>query len=133
MPEREEVMSDTRRYQVVCLPGDGIGPEVIREAVKTVDAVGRALGFQIGWEEQPIGGASIDLHGVPLTDEVLGRCRGADAVLLGAVGGPRWDNLPPSTRPETGLLGLRKALGVFANLRPVTVTDSLANASPLKV
>lgn len=126
-------MSNPRTYHVVCLPGDGIGPEVTREAVHTVETLGAELGYRVEWEEHPVGGTSIDQFGVPLTDDVLSRCLASDAVLLGAVGGPQWDDLPTHTRPEAGLLGLRKALGVYANLRPVNVTESLAHASPLKV
>ncbi|HEX6585648.1 MAG TPA: 3-isopropylmalate dehydrogenase [Solirubrobacterales bacterium] len=114
--------------KIVLLPGDGIGPEIGAAAARVLDALG---GFEI--TEHPIGGASIDRHGAPLTDEVLDACRGADAVLLCAVGGPNWDTTDPDApRPEQGLLGLRKGLGLFANLRPVRPSASLLDASPLR-
>jgi 3-isopropylmalate dehydrogenase len=113
---------------VVLLAGDGIGPEVVAAARRVLDRVGT-----FAYAEQPIGGASIDAHGVPLTDEALAACRGADAVLLGAVGGPRWETTDPDApRPEQGLLGLRKGLGLYANLRPVRPSASLLGASPLR-
>ena len=109
-------------------PGDGIGPEIIAAARRVLDAVG-----EFAYEEHPVGGASIDAHGTALTDEVLEACRAADAVLLGAVGGPKWDTTDPDApRPEQGLLGLRKGLGLFANLRPVRPSPALAGASPLR-
>jgi 3-isopropylmalate dehydrogenase len=115
--------------RVILLPGDGIGPEIIRPAVEVLGAVGAELEF----EEHPFGGASIDAHGVALTDETLEACRRADAVLLAAVGGPKWDTTDPAKpRPEQGLLGLRKGLGLFANLRPVKPLRALYDASPLK-
>jgi 3-isopropylmalate dehydrogenase len=114
--------------RVVALPGDGIGPEVMGAARRLLDALG-----PVEWEEHPVGGASIDLYGTALADEVLEACRGADAVLLGAVGGPKWDTTDPDRpRPEQGLLGLRKGLGLFANLRPVRPSPALAEASPLR-
>ena len=115
--------------RVVLLPGDGIGPEIIGSAVEVLDATGADLEY----ETQIFGGASIDAHGTALTDETLAACRGADAVLLAAVGGPKWDTTDPSApRPEQGLLGLRKGLGLFANLRPVKPIPALYDASPLK-
>jgi 3-isopropylmalate dehydrogenase len=114
--------------RIVALPGDGIGPEIMAAARRLLDELG---GFEI--EEQPIGGASIDAHGTALTDEVLEACRRSDAVLLAAVGGPKWDTTDPSApRPEQGLLGLRKGLGLFANLRPVRPSAALLDASPLR-
>ena len=114
--------------RIVLLPGDGIGPEIVGAARRLLDAVG-----DFAYEEHPVGGASIDAHGTALTDEVLGASRAADAVLLGAVGGPRWDTTDPDTpRPEQGLLGLRKGLGLFANLRPVRPSPALAASSPLR-
>jgi 3-isopropylmalate dehydrogenase len=114
---------------VVTLPGDGIGPEIIGSAVEVLDAVGA----EIEYDERIFGGASIDAHGTALTDETLDACRHADAVLLAAVGGPKWDTTDPSKpRPEQGLLGLRKGLGLFANLRPVKPIPALYDASPLK-
>ena len=115
--------------RVVLLPGDGIGPEILGAATEVLDAVAPDLAY----EEHVFGGASIDAHGTALSDEVLEACRGADAVLLAAVGGPQWDTTDPSVpRPEQGLLGLRKGLGLFANLRPVRPVPALYDASPLK-
>jgi 3-isopropylmalate dehydrogenase len=113
---------------IVTLPGDGIGPEILAAARRVLDAVG-----EFTYEEHLFGGASIDEHGTPLTDETLDACRRADAVLLAAVGGPKWDSTDPGApRPEAGLLGLRKGLGLFANLRPVRPVPALLDASPLK-
>jgi 3-isopropylmalate dehydrogenase len=117
--------------RIVTLPGDGIGPEIMAAAERVLSTLG---GFNT--EERLVGGASIDAHGTALTDEVLDACRAADAVLLAAVGGPRWDRAaaedPGAARPEQGLLGLRKGLGLFANLRPVRPSPALLDASPLK-
>jgi 3-isopropylmalate dehydrogenase len=122
-----------RTVTVVSLAGDGIGPEVVGETRRVVDAVGAAHGLSIAWEDHLIGGISIDAHGTALTDEVLAACRAADAVLLGAVGGPKWDTTDPAKpRPEQGLLGLRAGLGLFANLRPVRPFPALYDASPLR-
>ena len=119
-------MTDVSR--IVALPGDGIGPEIMAAGRRLLDALG---GFEV--EEHPIGGASIDADGTALTDEVLEACRNADAVLLAAVGGPKWDTTDPSApRPEQGLLGLRKGLELFANLRPVRPSAALLDASPLR-
>jgi 3-isopropylmalate dehydrogenase len=115
-------------HRIVTLPGDGIGPEILAPALEVLRAVGE---FQ--FESHPFGGASIDLHGTPLTDETLAACRGADAVLLAAVGGPKWDTTDShAPRPEQGLLGLRKGLGLYANLRPVKPLPALYDASPLR-
>jgi 3-isopropylmalate dehydrogenase len=114
--------------RIAVLPGDGIGPEVTAPALEVL----RRLGDFV-FEEHVFGGASIDRHGTPLTDEVLAACRGADAVLLAAAGGPRWDTTDPDApRPEQGLLDLRRALGLYANLRPVRALDGLLDASPLR-
>ena len=114
--------------RIVTLPGDGIGPEIMRAAEQLLARVGD---FEL--DEQLVGGASIDAHGTPLTDEVLHACKGSDAVLLAAVGGPKWDSTDPAApRPEQGLLGLRKGLGLFANLRPVRPSPALLDASPLR-
>ncbi|MGA2012269.1 MAG: 3-isopropylmalate dehydrogenase [Solirubrobacteraceae bacterium] len=114
---------------VVLLPGDGIGPEITAPAVEVLRAVGTAFEYH----EHVFGGASIDAHGTALTDETLAACRSADAVLLAAVGGPKWDTTDPDRpRPEQGLLGLRKGLGLFANLRPVKPLPALYDASPLR-
>src|SRR5438270_2965268 len=116
--------------KVVLLPGDGIGPEITAPAVDVLNAVAPA---EFEYEEHLFGGASIDAHGTALTDETLSACRSADAVLLAAVGGPKWDTTDPNQpRPEQGLLGLRKGLGLFANLRPVKPIPALYDASPLK-
>jgi 3-isopropylmalate dehydrogenase len=112
--------------RIVTLPGDGIGPEVLAAALEVLDEVAPDLTY----EEHPIGGAAIDAHGTALPDTTLSACEQADAVLLAAVGGPKWDGGP--VRPEQGLLGLRKALGLFANLRPVRPLPALYDASPLK-
>lgn len=117
---------------IVLLPGDGIGPEVVGAAVRVLDAVAERGGHTFRYDRHLIGGCAIDAHGVALTDETLAACLQADAVLLGAVGGPQWDDPTAAVRPEQGLLGLRKGLGVFANLRPVRVHPKLAGASPLR-
>src|SRR3954453_16012196 len=119
-------MSDVPR--IVVLPGDGIGPEIVAAARQILDALG-----EFSYEERLMGGCSIDEHGTALTDDVPEACRSADAVLLGAVGGPKWDTTDPDApRPEQGLLGLRKGLGLFANLRPVRPNPALIDASPLR-
>src|SRR5437763_659796 len=115
-------------HHIVTLPGDGIGPEIMAPTLELLRRVG-----DFEFEERAFGGASIDAHGVALTDEVLAACRQADAVLLAAVGGPKWDTTDPEKpRPEQGLLGLRKGLGLFANLRPVRPVPALYDASPLR-
>ncbi|MGH8436935.1 MAG: 3-isopropylmalate dehydrogenase [Pseudomonas sp.] len=118
--------------QILILPGDGIGPEIMAEAVKVLELANDK--FQLGFElsEDHIGGAAIDKHGVPLADETLARARAADAILLGAVGGPKWDKLDRAIRPEKGLLKIRAELGLFANLRPAILYPQLADASTLK-
>jgi 3-isopropylmalate dehydrogenase len=114
--------------RIVLLPGDGIGPEIVAAARRLLDALGE---FEL--DERPIGGASIDASGTALTDEVLDACRTADAVLLGAVGGPKWETTDPDApRPEQGLLALRQGLGLYANLRPVRPSSALIGASPLR-
>ncbi len=118
--------------KIALLPGDGIGPEVVAEAVRTLEAVGQKNRHAFQFTEYLIGGCSIDKFGIALTDETLADCHSADAVLLGAVGGPKWDDPRAKVRPEQGLLGLRKGLGVFANLRPVKVYPELVNSSPVK-
>jgi 3-isopropylmalate dehydrogenase len=115
--------------KVTLLPGDGIGPEIMQSALEVLNAIGAELDY----EEHAFGGASIDAHGIALTDDTLKACRAADAVLLAAVGGPKWDTTDPDKpRPEQGLLGLRKGLDLFANLRPVKPIPALYDASPLK-
>jgi 3-isopropylmalate dehydrogenase len=117
---------------VAYLPGDGIGAEVCDVARRVVDAAGERFGFAVTWDEQRVGGEAIDTDGNPLPAATLDACRNADAVLLGAVGGPRWDDPSASIRPEDALLGLRSELELFANLRPVRAHDALADASPLR-
>jgi len=119
-------------FKITLLPGDGIGPEVVGEAVRVLDVVAGKYNHTFNFKEQLMGGCSIDKYGSSLTDEALADCRAADAVLLGAVGGPKWDDPNARDRPERGLLALRKGLGVFANLRPVKVHPALIDASPLK-
>lgn len=120
------------KANIVLLPGDGIGPEVVSEAVCVLEVVAQKFGHTFEFTERLMGGCSIDRYGSSLTDETLSDCQHSDAVLLGAVGGPRWDNPAARDRPERGLLALRKGLGVFANLRPVKVHPSLIDSSPLK-
>jgi len=117
---------------IVVLPGDGIGPEVTAEAVRVLEVVARKGGHAFTFAERLMGGCSIDAHGTALTPEVLKDCQASSAVLLGAVGGPKWDDPTAKVRPEQGLLALRKGLGVFANLRPVKVHPALVEASPIK-
>jgi len=119
-------------YKITLLPGDGIGPEVIQESVKVLDAAAEKFGFALEYTEQNAGGAAIDAHNDPMPDSVVETCKASDAVLLGAVGGPKWDHLTGVLRPESGLLKIRKELGAFANLRPVTIPESLAENSPLR-
>jgi len=117
---------------IVVLPGDGIGPEVTTEASRVLDTIAAKYGHTFHYTEHLMGGCSIDRYGTALTDATLEACQQSDAVLLGAVGGPKWDNPNAAVRPEQGLLRLRKGLGVFANLRPVKVHPDLISASPLK-
>jgi 3-isopropylmalate dehydrogenase len=119
-------------YRVASLPGDGIGPEVCAVARGCVDALGERFGFSVSWDEQLVGGAAMDSVGHPLPAATLDACRDADAILLGAVGGPAWDDPAATTRPEDALLGLRSSLELFANLRPVRAHPALADASPLR-
>jgi 3-isopropylmalate dehydrogenase len=119
-------------YKIAVLPGDGIGPEVMAEATQVLQQAATLYGFAIELEYGVVGGASIDAHGKPLTDSVLKLAKESDAVLLGAMGGPKWDGLDYSIRPERALLALRQELGLFANLRPVKLFSALASASTLK-
>ena len=119
-------------HRIILLPGDGIGPEVTAEARRVLEAVAARHGLELEFEHALIGGASIDEHGTPLSDDVVTRCRDSRAVLLGAVGGPKWDDMPVDTRPERGLLRIRKELGLFANLRPASVFPALVAASSLR-
>ncbi|HEU0115110.1 MAG TPA: 3-isopropylmalate dehydrogenase [Thermomicrobiales bacterium] len=125
-------MSSRVTADLVLLSGDGVGPEVMAEAVKTLEAVGRRFGHRFGMETALFGGAAIDAYGVPLRDDDIRRCRVADGVLLGAVGGPKWDGVERELRPEAGLLRLRKSLRLFANLRPASVLPALIDASPVR-
>ncbi|MDE5589630.1 MAG: 3-isopropylmalate dehydrogenase [Acetatifactor sp.] len=121
---------------ITCIPGDGIGPEIVAEAKKVLEKTASVYGHKMVFEDILMGGASIDVHGVPLTDEAIAKARAADAVLMGSIGGDTttspWYKLPPNLRPEAGLLGIRKALNLFANLRPAVLYDELAEACPLK-
>ena len=120
------------RANIVTLPGDYIGPEIIEQAVLVLRAVADKYGHTFFFDERKLGGASIDAFGVPLTDETLAACNAADAVLMGSVGGPKWDGVEAARRPEKGLLALRKGMGVFANLRPCRIHPQLAGACPLR-
>jgi len=122
----------TKHYRITLLPGDGIGPEIMTVAVAVLKRVGEQLDLQFEFKEALIGGAAIDATGNPLPDETLTACKDSDAVLLAAIGGYKWDNLPRPQRPETGLLGLRAGLGLFANLRPAKILPQLIDASSLK-
>ncbi len=117
---------------IVLLKGDGIGPEIVDQAVKVLDAVAKKYGHVFNYTEVDMGGCSIDKFGVPITEEGMAKCKSADAVLLGAVGGPKWDNVEPARRPEKALLAVRSELGLFANLRPTRLFAQLADSSPLK-
>ena len=121
---------------ITCIPGDGIGPEIVREAKKVLDKVAEKFGHHITYTDILMGGASIDVHGVPLTEEAIATAKAADAVLMGSIGGDTstspWYKLAPNLRPEAGLLSLRKELNLFANLRPAVLYDELAGACPLK-
>ena len=120
------------KYTIATIHGDGIGPDVVREATRALQAVARLSGFELEFVEAPMGGAAYDSFGSPLPESSLQTCRDSDAILLGAVGGPRWDNLPGNLRPEAGLLGLRAGMHAFANLRPARIFPELASACPLK-
>ncbi|MCC6629274.1 MAG: 3-isopropylmalate dehydrogenase, partial [Chloroflexi bacterium] len=119
-------------YRIMLMPGDGVGPEVIAEGRKILAAVGQGFGHRFTFESALVGGAAIDAHGTALREGDLAAARECDAILFGAVGGPRWDNPAATVRPEQGLLALRKGLGLFANLRPVTMWPALAEASTLR-
>ncbi len=123
-------------YKIAVIPGDGIGPEIVREAVKVLDAAGKKYGFQLDYTEVLMGGASIDVHGIPLTDEAIATAKSSNAVLMGSIGGDAatspWYKLEPSKRPEAGLLKIRKELNLFANLRPAYLYRELKEACPLR-
>ncbi|MBD5464160.1 MAG: 3-isopropylmalate dehydrogenase [Lachnospiraceae bacterium] len=124
------------KLNIACIEGDGIGPEIVTEAKKILDKVALVYGHEIVYTNVLLGGASIDVHGVPLTDEAVEAAKAADAVLMGSIGGDTttspWYKLPPNLRPEAGLLGIRKALNLFANLRPAVLYEELSDACPLK-
>ncbi len=124
------------KLNIVCIPGDGIGPEIVAEAKKVLNRVADLYGHEINYQDVLLGGASIDVHGVPLTDETIQAAKEADAVLMGSIGGDAatspWYQLPPNLRPEAGLLGIRKALNLFANLRPAVLYEELSDACPLR-
>jgi 3-isopropylmalate dehydrogenase len=122
----------TTSYRITLLPGDGIGPEIMAVARQLLDVVSNSHGFNLVYDEQPMGGVAIDATGEPLPNSTLEACKAADAVLLAAIGSPQYDSLPREQRPESGLLGLRSALGLFANLRPVKIIPALIDASTLK-
>ncbi len=121
-----------KNYNISIIKGDGIGPEIIDEAIKVLDAVAATEDFTLNYSDFLLGGAAIDVLGVPLPDETLEGCRNSDAVLFGAIGGEKWDDLPRELRPETGLLKIRKELGLYANLRPTKVCEALLGASTIK-
>lgn len=121
-----------KEYRIVLLRGDGIGPEIVEEGKRVLEKAGEKFGFRPRFEEALLGGSAIDAAGTPLPKETVEVCKAADATLLGAVGGPKWDGLPGGERPEAGLLGIRSALGLFANLRPAVIFRQLRGASPLK-
>jgi len=125
--------ADFRGYRVMTLPGDGVGPEIVAAARQVLDAAGQKYGYLLAYEEGVMGGCAIDAYGTPVEDGLIERCQTCDAVLLGAVGGPKWDTTDPQKpRPEQGLLGMRKGLELFANLRPVRSFPALAHNSTLK-
>lgn len=119
-------------YKITLLKGDGIGPEIVNQAVKVLDKAAEKFDFTVEYDEALLGGCAIDATGVPLPQETIDKCKASDSVILGAVGGPKWDNQPGNNRPEAGLLGIRGALGLFANLRPSVIFGPLKSASPIK-
>lgn len=121
-----------KKYNIAVIPGDGIGPEITSAAIEVLEAAVAKKEIEIFTKELKAGGAAIDLYGIPLPQETIAAARDSDAVLLGAVGGPKWDDMEPEVRPERALLGLRSGLGLYANIRPVKVYDQLKDASPLK-
>jgi 3-isopropylmalate dehydrogenase len=121
-----------KEYKIVLLKGDGIGPEIVNQAVKVLNKTAQKFDFKIDYDEALLGGSAIDATGVPLPQETIDKCKAADSTLLGAVGGPKWDTQPGNLRPEAGLLGIRGALGLFANLRPAVIFEPLRASSPLR-
>lgn len=132
----ESERKSSMELHITCIPGDGIGPEIVAQAKKVLEKAAEVYGHKMIFEDILMGGASIDVHGVPLTEEAIAKAKAADAVLMGSIGGNTttspWYQLPPNLRPEAGLLALRKALNLFANLRPAILYDELAGACPLK-
>jgi len=120
------------KMRIALIPGDGIGPDIVSEAVKVLGKVSKAYGHEMEYTMNLMGGCAIDKCGIPLPEETVKNAKESDAVLLGAVGGPKWDNVPSGIRPEKGLLGIRSALGLFCNLRPAVLYKELSSASPLK-
>ncbi|MDR1940588.1 MAG: 3-isopropylmalate dehydrogenase [Clostridiales bacterium] len=120
------------RINIAVIDGDGIGPEVCAAAIGALDAAGKRFGHELCYRHVLMGGAAIDKHGIPLPDETVDICKNSGAVLLGAVGGPKWDGLPGNLRPEAGLLGIRKSLGLYANIRPARLINALKATCPLK-
>lgn len=120
------------QYNIAVVKGDGIGPEIVSEAMQALQVVGERFGHDFAFTEVLAGGCSIDVNGIPLTQAAIDACKAADSVLLGAVGGPKWDDVPSEKRPEKALLGLRAALGLFVNLRPAQMHKALAGACPIK-
>ena len=121
-----------KKYKIAVLKGDGIGPEIVNEAIKVLNAVSKSENFELEYNEFLLGGSAYDKTGEPCPNETIEGCLNSDAVLFGSIGGPKWDNLPKEKRPETGLLKIRKALGLYANLRPAVIFDELVEASTLK-
>ena len=119
-------------YKIALLKGDGIGPEIVDEAVKVLDKIGEKFGHKFEYTQGYLGGESIDKYGIPYSKETAKICKESDSILLGSVGGPKWDNVDPDKRPEKGLLAIRKDLGVYTNLRPAVLFKQLKSASPLK-
>lgn len=120
------------QYQIAVIKGDGIGPEIVTEAMKTLEHVGQKFGHTFQFQQCLAGGCAIDAYGIPLPEETVKACKASDSVLLGAVGGPKWDSVPSDRRPEKALLGLRSQLGLFANIRPAQMFRALAGACPIK-
>jgi 3-isopropylmalate dehydrogenase len=131
-PRNDDSVQKQTMYKILVLPGDGVGTEVVREALKVLKKIESLAHLKFETKEAKVGGVSIDANGVPITEEVLKTAKDSDAVLLGAVGGPKWDQLEYKIRPEQALLALRKELGLYANLRPAVVDSSLIDTSPLK-
>lgn len=129
---KESQVSQMKEYKIVLLKGDGIGPEIVDQAVKVLNKAAQKFDFKISYDDALLGGCAIDATGVPLPQETIDKCKAADSTLLGAVGGPKWDTQPGNLRPEAGLLGIRGALGLFANLRPAVIFEPLRASSPLR-